>query len=65
MFSACSNPYGNPFLSNNTENILKRHHVILIAKFKVISGPFILGKPAQNLKGTLSKAKTHRYASDH
>ena len=24
IFSACSNPYGNPFLKNETENILKR-----------------------------------------
>ena len=24
IFSACSNPYGNPFLQNKTENILKR-----------------------------------------
>ena len=24
IFSACSNPYGNPFLWNKTENILKR-----------------------------------------
>ena len=24
IFSACSNPYGNPFLKNKTENILKR-----------------------------------------
>ena len=24
IFSACSNPYGNPFFFNKTENILKR-----------------------------------------
>ena len=24
IFSACSNPYGNPFLQNRTENIFKR-----------------------------------------
>ena len=24
IFSACSNPYGNPFLLNKTENFLKR-----------------------------------------
>ena len=38
--------------------------MILIAEFKEISGPFILGKLAQNLKRALSKAKTHLYASD-
>ena len=38
--------------------------VILIAKFKEISGPFILGKLAQNVKRTSSKVKTHLYASD-
>ena len=38
--------------------------MILIAKFKEIGGPFILGKLAQNLKRTLSKVKTHLYASD-
>ena len=38
--------------------------MILIAKFKEISGNFILGKLAQNLKRTLSKVKTHLYASD-
>ena len=38
--------------------------MILIAKFKEISGPFILWKLAQNLKRTSSKVKTHLYASD-
>ena len=38
--------------------------MILIAKFKEISGPFILGKLAQNLKRTSSKVKTHLYVSD-
>ena len=38
--------------------------MILIAKFKEISGSFILGKLAQNLKRTSSKVKTHLYASD-
>ena len=38
--------------------------MILIAKFKEISGNFILGKLAQNLKRTSSKVKTHLYASD-
>ena len=38
--------------------------MILIAKFKEISGPFILGKLAQNLKRTSSTVKTHLYASD-
>ena len=38
--------------------------MILIAKFKEISGPFLLGKLAQNLKRTSSKVKTHLYASD-
>ena len=38
--------------------------MILIAKFKEISGNLILGKLAQNLKRTLSKVKTHLYASD-
>ena len=38
--------------------------MILIAKFKEISRPFILGKLAQNLKRTSSKVKTHLYASD-
>ena len=33
-------------------------------KFKEISGPFILGKLAQNLKRTSSTVKTHLYASD-
>ena len=37
--------------------------MILIAKFKEISGPFILGKLAQNLKRTSSKVKTHLCAS--
>ena len=38
--------------------------MILFAKFKEISGDFILGKFAQNLKRTSSKVKTHLYASD-
>ena len=38
--------------------------MILIAKFKEISGNLILGKLAQNLKRTLSKVKTHLYTSD-
>ena len=38
--------------------------MILIAKFKEISGSFILGKLAQNLKRTSSKVKTHLYAID-
>ena len=38
--------------------------MILIAKFKEISGPFSLGKLAQNLKRTSSKVKRHLYASD-
>ena len=38
--------------------------MILVAEFKEISGPFILGKLAQNLKRASSKAKTHQYASD-
>ena len=38
--------------------------MILIAKFKEITGPFILGKLAQNLKRASSKVKTHLYASD-
>ena len=38
--------------------------MILIAKFKEISGLFILRKLAQNLKRTSSKVKTHPYASD-
>ena len=38
--------------------------MILIAKFKEISGLFILGKLAQNLKRTSSKVKTLLYASD-
>ena len=38
--------------------------MILFAKFKEISGSFILGKLAQNLKRTSSKVKTHLYASD-
>ena len=38
--------------------------MILIAKFKEISEPFILRKLAQNLKRTSSKVKTHPYASD-
>ena len=38
--------------------------MILIAKFKEISGSFILGKLAQNLKRTSSKVKTHLYPID-
>ena len=38
--------------------------MIPIAKFKEISGPFILGNLAQNLKRASSKVKTHLYASD-
>ena len=38
--------------------------MILFAKFKEISGSFILGKLAQNLKRTSSKVKTHLYAID-
>ena len=38
--------------------------MILIAKFKEISGSFILGKLAQNLRRTSSKVKTHLYAID-
>ena len=46
------------------QKIFLKDDVILIAKFKEISGPFILGKLAQNLKRTSSKVKTHLYASD-
>ena len=38
--------------------------MILITKFKEISGNLILGKLAQNLKRTSSKVKTHLYTSD-
>ena len=46
------------------QKIFLKDDVILIAKFKEISGPFILGKLAQNLKRTSSTVKTHLYASD-
>ena len=41
------------------QKIFLKDDVILIAKFKEISGPFILGKLAQNLKRTSSKVKRH------
>ena len=44
--------------------VANKDDVILIAKFKEISEPFILGKLAQNLKRISSKLKTHLYASD-
>ena len=44
--------------------VANKDDVILIAKFKEITGPFILGKLAQNLKRASSKVKTHLYASD-
>ena len=44
--------------------VANKDDVILIAKFKGMSGPFILGKLAQNLKRTSSTVKTHLYASD-
>ena len=33
IFSACSNPYGNPFLYSKTENILKRAFNLERSKF--------------------------------
>lgn len=54
----------------NVENVAEREDSIgkkddiLITRFKRISGPFILGKLAQNLKRTTSKVKTHLYAND-
>ena len=39
--------------------VANKDDVMLIAKFKEISEPFILGKLAQNLKRTSSKVKTH------
>ena len=33
IFSACRNPYGNPFLRNKTENILKRGFNLERTKF--------------------------------
>ena len=44
--------------------VANKDDVILTAKFKEISGPFILAKLAQNLKRTSSKVKTHPYARD-
>ena len=44
--------------------VANKDDVILIAKFKEITGPFILGKLAQNLKRSSPKVKTHLYASD-
>ena len=44
--------------------VANKDDVILIAKFKEITGPFILGKLAQNLKRTSSKVKTHLCASN-
>ena len=44
--------------------VANRDGLILIAKFTEISGPFILGKLAQNLKRTSAKVKTHQQASD-
>ena len=46
------------------QKMFQKDDVILIAKFKEISGNFILGKLAQSLKRTSSKVKTHLYASD-
>ena len=46
------------------QKIFLKDDVILIAKFKEISGPFILENLAQNLKRTSFKVKTHLYASD-
>ena len=46
------------------QKIFLKDDVILIAKFKEITGPFILRKLAQNLKRTSSELKTHLYASD-
>ena len=61
IFSACSKEI---LFFKRKQRILLKEGVILIAKFKEISGPFILGKLAQNLKRTSSKVKTHLYASD-
>ena len=33
IFSACTNPYGNPFRKNKTENILKRGFTLERTKF--------------------------------
>ena len=44
--------------------VANKDDVILIAKLKEISGPFILGKLAQTLNKTSSKVKTHQYAND-
>ena len=41
------------------QKIFLKDDVILIAKFKEISGPFILGKLAQNLKRISSKVRRH------
>ena len=46
------------------QKIFLKDDVILIAKFKEITGPFILGKLAQNLKRSSPKVKTLLYASD-
>ena len=64
ILSACSNPYMKILFFKIKQKIFLKDDVILIAKFKEISGPFILGKLAQNLKRTSSKVKTHLYASD-
>ena len=46
------------------QKLFQKDDVILIARFKEISGNFILGKLAQSLNRTSSKVKTHLYASD-
>ena len=46
------------------QKIFLKDYVILIAKFKEISGPFIIRKLAQTLKRTSSMVKTHLYTSD-
>ena len=64
ILSACSNPYMKILFFKIKQKIFLKDDVILIAKFKEISGPFILGNLAQNLKRTSFKVKTHLYASD-
>ena len=51
-------------VAEREDTIGKKDDVVLITRFERISGPFILGKLAQNLKRTTSKVKTHLYGND-
>ena len=64
IFSACSNPYGNPFLKNKTENILKRGFSLERTKFFEASMSDTLSRSNQ-LQSRLMPNHVTFFASPH